>query len=259
MKLKTMSYEVEDRVAVIVLNRPEVFNAINYDLLDELGYVIDQISENDSVRAVIITGGAKCFAAGADINMLATLEARAGDRFVDKAHIPMDKIANLNKPIIAAIAGMALGGGCELALACDIRIAAEGAKIGLPESNLGIFPGAGGTQRLTRIVGLGWAKDMILTGEPVDAETALKIGLVTRVVSAEKLMAEAKQLANKLAAKAPITAYVTKQCLNVSAGTDLATGLQFEKKCFAQIMFTEDPREGIRAFIEKRKPDFKGR
>lgn len=258
MKLKTMLYEIEDRVALIVLNRPEVFNAINYEVLDELSYVIDQIRRNDSVRAVIITGGPKCFAAGADINMLTTLEAGAGEWFVDKAHASMDKIANLNKPTIAAIAGMALGGGCELALACDIRIAAEGAKIGLPESNLGIFPGAGGTQRLTRVVGIGWAKDIILTGEPVNTETALRIGLVTRVVSAEKLIDEAKKLANKLAAKAPVTARVTKQCLNVSASTDLATGLQFEKKCFAQIMYTDDPREGTRAFIEKRKPDFKG-
>lgn len=258
MELQTILYEKESGVATITFNRPEVFNAINLDTFDELAYLADQIEQDDSVKCVIITGGPKSFAAGADISMISRLKPHEGEKFVVKVHNVVDKLANLNKPVIAAIAGLALGGGCEIALACDIRIAAEGSKIGLPESNIGIFPGAGGTQRLLRVVGIGWAKEMILTGDPVNIDTALRIGLVTRVVPADKLMDEAKKLANKLAAKAPITARATKQCLNVGMSTDLASGLLFERKAFAQIMYTEDSREGTRAFLEKRKPDFKG-
>lgn len=258
MELKTMILEKEGPIAVLTFNRPQVFNAINYEVLTEMEQVLDEISGDPSIRCVIVTGGPQFFAAGADITMLTELNPGEGEIFAEKAHRPMDKLANLNKPVIAALAGLALGGGCEVALACDIRIAAEGTKIGLPECNLGIFPGGGGTQRLSRLLGLAWAKDMILTGEPVDAETALRIGLVTRVVPAENLMEEAKKLAFKLAAKAPFTAYVTKQCLNMSVSTDLAAGLQFEKKAFGQVIFTDDPREGTRAFIEKRKPNFKG-
>lgn len=259
MELKTIIYEKEGPIACITFNRPQVLNALNYELLDELGQVIDAISQDDEIRCVIVSGGPKCFAAGADISMLTELDSSEGELFVEKAHLPMDKLANLNKPVIAAIAGLALGGGCEVAMACDIRIAAEGSKLGLPECNLGLFPGGGGTQRLTRLVGNGWAKDMILTGDPIDAQTALNIGLVTRVVPADKLMDEARKLAAKLAAKAPITAGVTKQCLNVAMSSDLATGLKFEKKSFAQIVYTDDFREGTKAFLEKRKPEFKGR
>lgn len=259
MEIKTLLFEKEEGIATITFNRPEVFNAINFDTLAELGYLADQISQDDSIRCVIITGGPKFFAAGADITMLSELKPGEGESFADKAHSPLDKLANLNKPVIAAIAGLALGGGCEIALACDFRIAAEGTKMGLPECNLGVFPGGGGTQRLSRVVGIGWAKEMILTGEPVDSDTALKIGLVTRVVPVDKLMDEAKKLAKKLTTKAPITARVTKQCLNVSISTDLSTGMEYEKKAFAQIIFTEDSKEGTKAFIEKRKPVFNGR
>ncbi|NLN87508.1 MAG: enoyl-CoA hydratase/isomerase family protein, partial [Syntrophomonadaceae bacterium] len=181
------------------------------------------------------------------------------EAFIAKAHETMDKIAHFSKPVIAAISGLALGGGCETALACDIRIAAEGTIFGVPESNLALFPAGGGTQRLPRVVGIGWATQMILTGDPIDCETALKIGLVTKIVPGDKLMEEAKRIAARLAGKAPITARVTKQCLINAISTDLTAGLLFEQKAFSYIFATEDQREGLAAFLEKRKPSFKGK
>lgn len=259
MELTTLLYKKESGIATITFNRPKSLNALSLKTWNELAYLAEEIENDDSVKCVIVTGGNKFFAAGGDIGEMNALKPVEGELFINKVHYAVDKLANLNKPVIAAIAGIALGGGCEVALACDIRIIAEGAKIGLPEINLGIFPGGGGTQRLMQTVGIGWAKDMILTGEPIDSEAAFRIGLVTRVVPPDQLMGEAVKLAKKLAEKAPITIRATKQCLNISMNTDLVSGLQFEKKAFCQVMFTEDAKEGTGAFMEKRKPDFKGR
>ncbi|HHV76369.1 MAG TPA: enoyl-CoA hydratase/isomerase family protein [Syntrophothermus lipocalidus] len=259
MELKTMLYEKESGIGIITFNRPKVLNAISPDTLDELIYLMSEIESDDEVKCVIITGGSRAFAAGADIAYMAKVDPVECERVMAKFHQAFNSVADLSKPVIAAIAGLAFGGGCELALACDIRIAAEGTKLGFPEVNLGIFPAAGGTQRLTRLVGIGWAKDMIMTGDPIDAETAFKIGLVTRVVKPEDLMDEAKKLAMKLAAKAPITTRVAKQCLNNSISTDLSSGLAFEQKAVAFLFSTEDAKEGLNAFIEKRKANFKGR
>lgn len=259
MELKATIFEKENGIGIITINRPKVFNAIDTVILDEIYYLMQQIEFDDEVKSLIITGGTKAFAAGADIAYMANASLVECEEYTNKFRRAYNSIFESKKPVIAAIAGLALGGGCELTLACDIRIAAEGTKMGLPETNLGLIPGAGGTQRLSRVVGLGWAKQMIMTGDPIDADTALNIGLVTKVVKTEDLMNEALKLALKLAAKAPITNKVVKQCLNASVSTDLNGGLLFEQKCFNFIFGTEDAKEGLVAFMDKRKPDFKGR
>ncbi|MCR4400583.1 MAG: enoyl-CoA hydratase-related protein [Syntrophomonadaceae bacterium] len=259
MELKTLLYEKADGVATITLNRPKAFNALNDELMGELDRLMDEVAADDEVKAVIITGNAKAFAAGGDIAYMASADPLKAEAFIALCHRAIDKIENLDKPVIAAIAGMALGGGCELAMGCDIRIAAEGAIIGQPEINLGIMPGAGGTQRLARLVGMGWAKQLIFSGENIDAETALRIGLVNKVVPAESLLEEATKLAKKLAAKAPVAMRMAKKCINLGANVDLASGLVFEQKVWSFLFATADQKEGMAAFLEKRKPVFQGR
>jgi enoyl-CoA hydratase len=259
MELKGLLYEKEGNIAIITLDRPKVLNALNDDIIYGIITLMDQIAEDDEVKAVIITGGPKAFAAGGDIAYMAKAGPVECEMFIARMHKAVNKITDLDKPVIAAIAGLALGGGLELALACDIRMAAEGSLLGLPETNLGLFPAGGGTQKITRMAGISWAKDMVLTGDPITADTALKIGLITRIVPAENLLDEAKKLARKLARKAPVTTRITKQNLNNSMYTDLAAGLLFEQKSFAYIFSTEDHLEGMNAFLEKRRPEFKGR
>lgn len=259
MDMQTLIYEKKGPIGIVTFNRPKVLNAINGEMMSELIDLLDQIENDDSVQCVILTGGPKAFIAGADIAYMSGLDTVGSEIFIVKAHEMMNRIASFSKPVIAAIAGLALGGGCETALACDIRIAAEGAIFGVPESNLGLFPGGGGTQRLPRVVGIGWATQMILTGDPIDSETALRIGLVTKVVPGDKLMEEAEKIATRLAGKAPITTRVTKQCLRNAISTDLTAGLLYEQKAFSYIFATEDRKEGLAAFLEKRKPSFKGR
>ncbi len=259
MELKTMLYEKQGNVAIMSFNRPKVMNAINPDVLDDIIAMTEAAAKDDEVKAIILTGGPKVFAAGGDIDSMLTVTPVDVEDYIGKCHIAFNGLTYINKPVVAAIAGLALGGGFEIALACDIRIAAEGAQLGTPETNLGLFPAGGGTQRITRMAGVAWAKDMILTGDPIDAETAQRIGLVTRVVPKENLMDEAMKLAKKLAAKAPITTRITKQCLNNSTDTNMAAGLQYEQKCFAYIFATEDHMEGLKSFIEKRKPVFQGK
>jgi enoyl-CoA hydratase len=225
----------------------------------ELSYLMDQIAKDDEVKSVIVTGGTKVFAAGGDIAYMLTADSLKAEAFISLCHEALDKIANLDKPVIAALAGMALGGGCELALACDIRIAAEGTIIGQPEINLGIIPGAGGTQRLARTVGIGWAKQLIFSGDNLKADQALQIGLVTKVVPLESLMVEAKKLASKLAAKGTIAMRMAKKCINYGVSVDLPSGLLFEQKAWALLFSTEDQKEGMKAFVEKRKPQFSGK
>lgn len=259
MELKTLLFEKEAGIGIITLNRPASMNGINDEMMIELSALMDEIAVDDEIRALIVTGGQKVFAAGGDIGYIAKLNTLQAEAFVALVHKAIDKIANLDKPVIAAIAGLALGGGCELALCCDIRIAAEGSKFGLPEINLGIIPGAGAGQRLPRIVGMGWAKYLILTGTMIDADTALRIGLLSRVVPASQLMEETKKIAGSFISKSPVALRTAKKCLNYGENVDLPSGLVFEQKMWSFLFSTEDQKEGMNAFIEKRKPQFKGR
>jgi enoyl-CoA hydratase len=254
-----MSYEniivrSENNVSIVNLNRPGSLNALNSAMVAELDKAFDEFSADPQVKAIVITGE-KNFAAGADINNMVELtpeEAR------DFAFSPVyNKIANCRKPVIAAIEGFALGGGMELALCCDIRIAAPGAKMGFPEINLGIFPGAGGTQRLPRLIGPSKAKKLIFTGSRIKGEEALSLGLVD--VLAEKPLEEAIKLATKLAGKAPVALRLAKECINTAADVDIATGSAFEASEWAGLFATADQKEGMRAFIEKREPVFAGK
>ncbi|MEN6390386.1 MAG: enoyl-CoA hydratase-related protein [Syntrophomonas sp.] len=259
MELKTLLYEKEGDLSIITLNRPKTMNAIDGELIRELIRVLDDIADDAQARAVIIAGSEKVFAAGGDIGFMLKAQPLDGEQFVESVKKAFTKIEALSQPVIAAISGMALGGGCELALACDLRIAAEGTIFGQPEINLGIIPGAGGTQRLTRAVGPGWAKHLVMTGLTIDTETAFKIGLVTRVVAKENLMAEAKKMGGLLAAKSPVAMKAAKNCINLGQNVDLLSGLHYESKSLAFLFSTEDKTEGMTAFLEKRKPDFKGR
>lgn len=259
MAYETLLLSVEEGVATITLNRPEVLNALNHNVFSELSEVAQQLADDDSVHAVIITGGEKVFAAGADIRDMANAEAidiaLAGRPSMKAFNI----IENMPKPVIAAVAGYALGGGCELSLVCDVRIAADNAKFGLPEITLGILPGAGGTQRLPRLIGAGKAKEMIFSGDFIEADEALRVGLINKVVSAEQLMSEAKRLAKRFAMRGAVALRMAKSAVNEGLRMDLQAGLQYEHKCFSLLFATQDQKEGMQAFLEKRRPDFKGK
>lgn len=259
MDLVTLLFDKQDGVATITLNRPKTLNALNDKLIAELDLVMNAILDDPEIKAVIITGGEKAFAAGGDIQFMSNADPLQAESFVEDIKITFDKIYNLDKPVIAAISGLALGGGSELALTCDVRIAAEGSMIGQPEINLGIIPGAGGTQRLTRTVGPAWAKYLVMSGAAIDADTALRIGLVTAVVPKDQLMNEARKLAAVLAAKSPVAMKAAKRCLNYGQNVDLNSGLNYELKTWAGLFSTEDQKEGMKAFLEKRKPVYKGK
>ena len=259
MKLESVLYEKSEDIGIITLNRPKALNAINAELVDELAVVVDHISKDSEVRAVIITGGEKAFAAGGDISYMVNINPLQAEEFLENIRSVFDKIESLDKAVIAGLSGLALGGGCELALTCDIRIAAEGTIIGQPEINLGIIPGAGGTQRLSRIVGPGWAKYLVMSGSQIDADTAFKIGLVTAIVPKDQLMEEAKKLAKTLAFKAPLALKAAKKCINLGMNVDLPTALSYEMKTWSGLFATEDQTEGMKAFLEKRKPVYQNR
>ena len=259
MEFNTLLFDRQDGVATITLNRPKTFNAINDELIAELDAVMDTIIVDPEIKAVIITGGEKAFAAGGDIQFMSNADMLQAEEFVENIKVTFDKIYSLDRPVIAAISGLALGGGSELALVCDIRIAAEGSLIGQPEINLGIIPGAGGTQRLTRVVGPGWARYLVMTGSNIDADTALRIGLVTAVAPKDQLMDEARKIAKILSAKSPIAMKAAKRCLNLGQDVDLNSGLSYELKTWAGLFATEDQKEGMKAFLEKRKPVYKGK
>lgn len=258
MDLQSLLYEKEGPVRIVILNRPRTMNALNDEMIRELSWVMDDIAADAGARAVILTGSSKCFAAGGDIAFMSQASPLAVEVFVENVSQAFRKIEHLDKPVIAAISGLALGGGCELALACDFRLAAEGTLFGQPEINLGIIPGAGGTQRLTRTVGSGWAKQLILTGQTIDAATALRIGLATQILPAEELMDGARKLAASLCAKSPVALKAAKLSINFGQNVDLASGLDYEMKSLAFLFSTEDQKEGMKAFLEKRKPVFKG-
>ncbi|WP_375262878.1 enoyl-CoA hydratase [Palleronia sp.] len=258
MAFKTIVVETEDHIALIRLNRPDAMNALNAQLLGELAQAVSEAEANEKVRAIIITGSEKAFAAGADIKEMSErsfVDVFMGDMFARDVGV----IERCRKPIIAAVAGYALGGGCELALMCDFIIAADSAKFGQPEINLGVVAGIGGTQRLTRLVGKSKAMEMHLTGRFMDAEEAERSGLVSRVVPAKKLMDEAMSAAQKISEKSQIAVMAVKEAVNRSYETTLAEGILHERRLFHALFATEDQKEGMAAFLEKREAQFRDR
>jgi enoyl-CoA hydratase len=256
---ETLRLDRQGRVAIITINRPDKRNALNIKTREEGAALLDQLREDDSVGVVVFTGaGDKAFIAGADIGEFAGRTAIT-QREVMTSRSLFTAIDMFPKPVIAMINGYCLGGGCELALACDIRIASENASFGQPEINLGIIPGGGGTQRLTRLVGEGKAMEMILTGEIIDASTAFTIGLVNHVVPADQLQAKTLEMANRIAEKSPIALQLAKEAVKLASKSNLDEGLRREVDLFALCFSTEDKNEGVSAFLEKRKAAFKGK
>lgn len=256
MAYETLLVETRGPVGLITLNRPKALNALNGQVIAELNAALRAFDADDAVGAVVLTGSERAFAAGADINEFAgktAVEMLEGYRFAQ-----WERIRKFPKPIIAAVSGFCLGGGCELAMTCDIILATETARFGQPEINLGIMPGAGGTQRLPRLVGKGRAMEMILTGRHLSATEAVAWGLANRVVPAASLMDEARNLAAEIAAKAPVAVRLAKEAVLKSMDTTIELGADHERRLFYLLFATEDRREGVQAFLEKRKPNFQG-
>ena len=260
MSFENLLIARDGAVAIVTLNRPKVLNALNGQTLTELSAVMADLKADDSARAIVLTGaGEKSFVAGADINELAVLSPVQGKEHARRGQAIFDAIENLGKPVIAAVNGFALGGGCELAMACSIRIAADSAKFGQPEVNLGIIPGYAGSQRLPRLVGKGVALEILLTGDMITAQRAYEIGLVNRVVPAAELLAEATKLAHTLASKAPLAIRYILEAVQQGLETPLPAGQFLETSLFGTISASEDMREGTKAFLEKRKPAWQGK
>lgn len=248
--------ELEGKLAVLTMNRPKALNALNDQTLDELERLFTAIEKDREVLGVILTGEGRAFVAGADISQMSGYGVEEGRLYSDRAQKLFNKIEILEKPVIAAVNGFALGGGCELAMSCDIRIASEKAVFGQPEANLGLMPCFGGTQRLPRLVGTGLAKELIYTCRQVKAQEAKEIGLANKVVPAETLLEEAKAMMAMILSKSPIAIGYCKTAINRGADTDLRNGLEIEKECWAVVFGTKDKEEGISAFLEKRTPQF---
>jgi enoyl-CoA hydratase len=246
-----------DGYAIVQFNRPEVLNAINIKLMEELVDALETLDKDNEVRAIIITGNEKAFAAGADIKEMA--DATAVEMLMRDQFARWDRIRKIKKPLIAAVSGFALGGGCELSMTCDIIIASETAKFGQPEINIGVMPGAGGTQRLTRAVGKYKAMEMVLTGKMVSADEAMRWGLVNKVVPVEYYLEEAKTLAKEIASKPPLAVRLAKEAVLKAFDTTIEGGLEFERKNFYLLFASDDQKEGMKAFVEKRKPEWKGK
>lgn len=260
MEFSTIRYEKENHIAIITLNRPKRMNAIDSIFIREFRQIFDEIKDDDEVGAVIITGSEKVFAAGADIKEIGGISTPAeAHEFFVKVQSLFNEIENLEKPVIAAVNGLALGGGCELTLVCDIRIAAENSRFGLPEIKLGVLSGAGGTQRLPRLIGVGRAKEMLYSGDPIDAQEAYRVGLVNKVAPVESLLDEAKKMATEFMKRPTYALKMIKACVNNGFSMDLQSALAYEARCFEFLFSTEDQKEGMKAFMEKRKPVFKNR
>ncbi len=260
MEYKNIIFSVENGVALLTINRPKALNALNQATVAEMSACVDEVAVNPDVKVLVITGsGEKSFVAGADIVEMATknpIEGRVWGQFGQDV---FTKIENLPQPVIAAINGFALGGGCELSCACDFRYAAENAKFGQPEVGLGITPGFGGTQRLTRVVGRGYAKELIYTGGMIDAQEAHRIGLVNKVVPQSELMATVMKTAKKIASNATVAVQLSKAAINRGINCDVVTGIAYEAEVFGLCFATADQKEGMAAFCEKRKPAFIGK
>ena len=257
MAYETIIVECKDRVGIIRLNRPEALNALNAQLIEEMRQALDSFEADDGVGCIIITGSDKAFAAGADIKQMQSktyMQAYKED-FIAR----WDRVAAVRKPVVAAVAGFALGGGCELAMMCDIIIAADTAKFGQPEIKLGVMPGSGGTQRLIRQIGKAKAMELCLTGRMMDAAEAERANLVSRVVPAAALQEEALKTARAIAAMSLPAAMMTKETINRAYETSLAEGIRFERRVFQSLFATEDQKEGMAAFVEKRPPKFKNK
>ena len=253
MNVIYLKLEKKDSLGIVTISRPEALNALNYELLGELSDLLDKIAKDDEILVVIITGEGKSFVAGADISEMKTLSSLEGRRWGDFGNNVFLKMENLEKPVIAAVNGFALGGGCELAMSCDIRLASEKAKFGQPEVGLGITPGFGGTQRLPRLVGVSKAKELIYTARVINAEEAEKIGLVNKVVAPEELMAEAVSLGHEIAKNAQMAVRLSKRAINKGMQTDINTGVAYEAETFGLCFSTEDQKDAMAAFVEKRK------
>lgn len=252
-------YKVEENIAFITLNRPKALNALNTETLRELDRAVLRAGQEEEVKAVIITGEGRAFVAGADIAQMKDLTVLEGREMTILGQNVFSRIEGLDKPVIAAVNGFALGGGCELAMACDIRVASDKAKFGQPEVNLGIIPGYGGTQRLPRLVGKGAAKYLIFTGEMITAEEAFRIGLVDKLVPAEELLDTAVSIAKTIMSKAPISINMAKHAINNGLNVDLKSGIAYEAEAYTTSFSTEDRIEGMSAFVEKRPAKFKSR
>ncbi|WP_046242720.1 enoyl-CoA hydratase-related protein [Hymenobacter terrenus] len=257
MEFLLVTPQVRPGVALIQLNRPKELNALNGQLVEEIRDALLLLDNDDAVRVVVITGSERAFAAGADIRQMAGKSAI--DMFTDSRFATLEQIRRFRKPLIGAVSGFALGGGCELAMTCDMLVASETAQFGQPEIRLGTMPGAGGTQRLVRAVGKVRAMEMVLTGEPISAHEAHRLGLVNRVVPVGQYLEEAYRLAASIAAMSPVAARLAKESVNRAFETHLDEGLHFERKNFYLTFASEDQKEGMAAFLEKRKPEFKGR
>ncbi|HTN69904.1 MAG TPA: enoyl-CoA hydratase-related protein [Methylomirabilota bacterium] len=257
MTYENVIVDKDGSIAVVTLNRPQQLNALSYGLVKDLCLAMESLDQDDHVRAIVLTGGEKVFAAGADIKEMA--DWGPFDEPIRGRLSYRDRINKISKPVIAAVSGYALGGGCELAMSCDIIIASETARFGQPEVNIGIIPGSGGTQRLTHVVGKYRAMEMILTAEPIGAQEAERLGLVNRVLPVELLLEEAKGMAQKIAAKPLLAIRHAKEAVLKAANTGLDDGLDFERKSFYTLFASEDRKEGMQAFLEKRKPVFKGK
>ncbi|HUJ93139.1 MAG TPA: enoyl-CoA hydratase-related protein [Gaiellaceae bacterium] len=249
--------ERDGRVGVVLMNRPKALNALSGELMDEVVAALEELDADPEIRAIVLGGGERAFAAGADIAELAA--ATPVSLYESRRLGRWDRIRALRTPVVAAVSGYCLGGGCELAMLCDLIVASETARFGQPEINLGILPGAGGTQRLTRAVGKAVAMDMILTGRTISAREALSFGLVARVVPKERWLDEAKRAAGEIAAKGPIAVRLAKEAVDAAFEAPLATGVELERRSFNLVRASEDADEGLSAFVEKREPEFKGR
>src|SRR5215470_13235519 len=260
MAYDNIRLDIQGGVATLTIERPKALNALNRSTLNELDAALRELAQNEQLRALIITGaGEKAFVAGADISEMAPLTTAQARRFAALGHRVMHMIEALSFPTIAAVNGFALGGGCEVALACDLIYASERARFGQPEVGLGVIPGFGGTQRLARLIGRARAMEMIFTGDPIDAAKAKEIGLVLEVLPAEKLLEHCRGIAAKIALKGPVAVAQAKRAIQFGLDTELRSANELERQAFAMLFGTEDQREGMKAFLEKRAPSFKGR
>ena len=257
MNWKNLLFKEDGNIGILSINRPNALNALNEAVLQELSEAINMISNDENIHILILTGEGRAFVAGADIGEMKDMNSIEARKFAEKGLSVFRKIELMEKPVIAAVNGFALGGGCELAMCCDIRIASEKAKFGQPEVGLGIIPGFGGTQRLARLVGGGKAKELIFTSHIIDAREAKTIGLVNEVVVGDELMDSAMEMANKIISKGQVAVRYAKAAINRGMETDLDTGMVIEKDLFSLCFSTEDQKEGMEAFLEKRTPNYK--
>jgi enoyl-CoA hydratase len=256
MEFKYLIVTKSDGIGWVRFNRPPV-NALSTELVLELERAIDEFAQDQGVMVIVLTGEGKAFVAGADIAEMSGFTPMQARVFAQNGHRVLGKVAAIEKPVVAAVNGFALGGGCEVALACDIRVLADTAKIGQPEVNLGLIPGFGGTQRLGRLVGPGIAKELIFTADVIDAQEALRIGLANKVVPLDKLIETVTEMAKKIASKGPTAVRLAKTCINRGLDADLGTGSAFEVEAFGVCFGSQEPREGTAAFLQKRKPEWK--